>query len=208
MPLLVATNIRHHFGDDIILDGVSLSIESGERVGMVGRNGTGKTTLLRALAGRMKPDEGSVALQRGCRAGYLTQDPSLDPDETLRDAAEGAFDELHRLHQELHHLFDKMAESSAQGDAAGVDKLLHQQIELEKKIEAAGGYAIDHKIEAVLHGLGFTDAQFSIKTRDLSGGQRGRLALARLLLESPEILCSTSRPTTSTSRAEFGSRTS
>jgi ATP-binding cassette subfamily F protein 3 len=188
MPLLAATNIGHAYGDTIILDGISFSIEPGERVGIVGRNGTGKSTLLKILAGLIKPDTGTISLQRSSRAGYLHQDPNLDPGETLRDAAEGAFAELHRMHAELHVLFDQMAERSAAGDETGVDRLLKAQVELEKKIEAAGGYAIDHKIDAVLHGLGFTDAQFTLKVGKLSGGQKGRLALARLLLEEPDIL--------------------
>ncbi|HET9184698.1 MAG TPA: ABC-F family ATP-binding cassette domain-containing protein [Solirubrobacterales bacterium] len=188
MPLLAATNIGHAYGDTVILEGISFSIEPGERVGIVGRNGTGKSTLLKILAGLIKPDTGTVSLQRGSRAGYLHQDPNLDPEESLRDAAEGAFAELHRMHAELHTLFDQMAERSAAGDTTGVDRLLKAQVELEKKIEAAGGYAIDHKIDAVLHGLGFTDAQFTLKVGKLSGGQKGRLALARLLLEEPDIL--------------------
>jgi len=188
MPLISAVNIRHTYGDDIILDGCSLSVEAGERIGIVGRNGTGKTTLLKAMGGQLTPDSGSVSLQRGCRVGYLKQDPNLDPNETLRDAAEGAFAELHRLHAELHGLFDEMAEASARGDDTAVERLLKRQVEVEKLAEAAGGYAIDHKIDAVLHGLGFVDSQFTIKTKDLSGGQKGRLALARLLLESPDVI--------------------
>jgi ATP-binding cassette subfamily F protein 3 len=188
MPLLSATNIRHAYGDRVILDGVSISVEPGERIGIVGRNGTGKSTLLKILAGLMPADAGSISLQRGSRAGYLHQDPRLDPEETLRDAAEGAFAELHRLHGEMHRLFDEMAETSARGEDAAVERLMRRQVELEKLVEAAGGYAIDHRIEAVLHGLGFTDAQFGLKTRQLSGGQKGRLALARLLLEEPDIL--------------------
>ncbi len=184
MPVLAATNLHHAYGDSIILEGCSISIEPGERVGIVGRNGTGKTTLLKALAGALTPDSGTVSPARGSRAGYLEQDPQLDPEETLREAVEGAFAELHRLHQEQHHLFEEMAR--AQGDE--LDRLLKKQETLERQIEAAGGYAIDHKIEGVLHGLGFNDAQFTIRTRDLSGGQRGRLALARLLLEEPDAL--------------------
>src|SRR4051812_11610597 len=188
MPLIAAANIRHTYGDDIILDGVSISIEPGERIGMVGRNGSGKSTLLKILGGVIQPDAGTVNLQRGSRVGYLTQDPTLDPEETLRDAAEGAFDELHRLHAEQHTLYDVMAAASEKGDHDEVDRLLKKLAELDRKVEAAGGYAIDHKIEAILHGLGFTDAQFGIKCKDLSGGQRGRLALATLLLEDPDVI--------------------
>ncbi|MCB9838363.1 MAG: ATP-binding cassette domain-containing protein [Phycisphaeraceae bacterium] len=184
MPILAATNLRVHYGPDIILDGVSLSVEPGERIGIVGRNGGGKSTLLKALAGVIRPDTGEVIIQKGKRVGYLKQDPELDPEESLRDAAEGAFAELHHLHRQLHKVFDQMA--SAQGD--DLDRLLRDQERLEARIESAGGYAIDHKIDATLHGLGFTDSQFAIRCADLSGGQRARLALARLLLEAPDAL--------------------
>jgi ATP-binding cassette subfamily F protein 3 len=184
VPLLTATNIRVVFGTRVILDGVSMTLEPGERVGIVGRNGTGKSTLLKVMAGIAEPDSGSVALQRGCRAGYLQQDPKLDPTETVKGAAEGAFAELHRLHRELDGVFEQMA--TAEG--ADLERLLKKQEQLEAKMHAAGGYAVDHKIEAVLHGLGFTEAQFSTPVGGLSGGQKGRLALARLLLEEPDVL--------------------
>jgi len=184
MPLLQAVNIRHAFGADVILDGVTLSIEPGERVGLVGRNGCGKTTLLRSIAGALTPDAGDIQVSRGGRVGYLKQDPDLPADETLREAAEGAFATLHRLHQDLRDVFERMAD--ADGDE--LERLLRKQERLEREIEAEGGYAVDHKIDATLHGLGFTDDQFQVECRDLSGGQRSRLALARLLLESPDLL--------------------
>ncbi|MFO0860720.1 MAG: ABC-F family ATP-binding cassette domain-containing protein [Phycisphaerales bacterium] len=184
MPVLSATNLKHAYGLRIILDGVSFSIEPGERVGVVGRNGVGKSTLLKMLAGLMTPDSGEVVLQRGARAGYLHQDPKLNPEETLWGEAESAFARLHELHQKLDHLYEEMA--TAEG--ARLEKLLDEQTKLTEAMEAAGGYSIDHKIAEILHGLGFTDSQFKIKVSGLSGGQKGRLALAKLLLENPDVL--------------------
>ncbi|MEZ6233041.1 MAG: ABC-F family ATP-binding cassette domain-containing protein [Phycisphaerales bacterium] len=184
MPVIAATNIRLAYGIDIILDGCTFTLEKGERVGMVGRNGTGKSTLMKILAGTLQADSGTLSIQRGVRIGYLRQDPNLDPEETLREAAEGAFATLHDLHKRLHTVFHEM--EGKDGDE--LTRLLRRQEDLERAIDAAGGYAIDHRIDAVLHGLGFTDAQFTIPVAKLSGGQRARLALARLLLEEPDIL--------------------
>jgi ATP-binding cassette subfamily F protein 3 len=185
MPILACTNLKHSYGDRVILDGCSMSIESSDRIGVVGRNGAGKSTFLKALAGIMKVDSGEISLQRGARAGYLHQDPILNPEETLRGEAESAFADLHRLHQELDRLF-ALAEHVT--DDAELERLLKKQAEVEQQMQTAGGYAIDHKIAEVLHGLGFSDAQFSIPVRALSGGQKGRLALAKLLLESPDVI--------------------
>lgn len=184
MPLLAAANLRHSYGTDQILTGVSLAIEPGQRVGVVGRNGEGKSTLFKCLAGLIKPDSGEVSVARGARLGYLHQDPDLNPNDTLRGAAEGAFAELHELHEKLNAVFDAMG----QADGDQLDSLLKQQVKLEERIEALGGYAIDHQIDEVLHGVGFTDAQFNIPVSGLSGGQKARLALARLLLEAPDIM--------------------
>jgi ATP-binding cassette subfamily F protein 3 len=184
VPILTATNINHSYGERPILRGISLTVEPGDRIGIVGRNGAGKTTFLKVLTGEIKPDEGSVSVQRGCRAGYLTQDHSLNPEDTLKGAAEGAFEELHRLHEEQHELYEQMA--VAQGEA--LDNIMKKQAAIETRIEQLGGYAIDHRIGEVLHGLGFTDSQMDLKVGKLSGGQKGRLALGRLLLEGPDIL--------------------
>ena len=184
MPLLTVTNIRHSYGTHAVLDGATMSIEQGEKIGLVGRNGSGKTTLMKVMTGQIKPDAGTASFQRGARVGYLSQDPNFNPDDSLRDAAEGAFAELHLLHVQAHRLYEQMAH--AQGDE--LDRLLNQQSRLDAQIEAAGGYAIDHKIDAMLHGLGFIDEQFNLKVSSLSGGQKGRLGLARLLLEEPDLL--------------------
>ena len=184
MPVVSCTNIHHRYGDEIILDGVSLSVEPGDRIGLVGRNGTGKSTLLKVIAGIITPIKGQVSIQRGSRVGYLTQDPELDPSDTLHDAAERAFAHVHALHEQMDAVYAQM-ESAAGGD---LDRLMKRHADLEAQLIAAGGGAAEHRLGEVLHGLGFTDGQFRLKVGQLSGGQRGRLALAKLLLESPDVL--------------------
>ena len=134
MPVLTLVNVQHAFGTRAILDGATLSIEPGEKVGLVGRNGSGKTTLMKVMTGQLKADSGTVALQRGARIGYLSQDPNLDPDDTVRDAAERAYAELHELHVQLHHVYEQMA--TAEGEE--LERLMRQQTKLESGIEAAG----------------------------------------------------------------------
>ena len=184
MSLLTLINVQHSYGSHQVLTGATVSIEAGEKVGLVGRNGSGKTTLMKVMTGQLKADSGQTQLARGARAGYLSQDPNLDPNDTVRDAAERAFTELHELHVQAQALYEQMAHAS--GDE--LDRVLKQQARLDAQIEAAGGYAIDHRIDAMLHGLGFVDAQFTLKVSALSGGQKGRLGLARLLLEQPDLL--------------------
>ena len=183
MPIVTLSNVRHGFGTHIVLDGATVSIEPGEKVGLVGRNGGGKSTLMKLVAGIWQSDGGSVALQRGARVGYLSQDPKLDPADTLRHATARAFEALDQLHRDMEALYDEMAQPGAD-----VDALMKRQAKLEEAIERAGGYAIDHKIDETLHGLGFTDEQFSTPVAKMSGGQRARVGLARLLLEQPDIL--------------------
>jgi ATP-binding cassette subfamily F protein 3 len=186
MALLSVANLVFSFGDRTILDGVNLTVANGEHVGLVGRNGCGKSTLLKLIAGieTHKPESGQIQLARGASAGYLKQDHHYDPNKTLREEAGAAFAELEKLHADLEKVAIAMGE--AEGDE--MDKLLKKYERLEHEMQAAGGYAVDHKIDQTLHGLGITDEFFGVKCGDLSGGQKGRLALAKLLLSEPDVL--------------------
>lgn len=189
MALLSIANLVFSYGDRHILDGVNLTLDAGQHVGMVGRNGCGKSTLMRLVAGleAHKPDAGQIQLARGASAGYLRQDPDLDPEKTLRQEAQSAFAELEALHDELEKVAHAMADPRNEAPDV-MERLLARYEQLEHDMQAKGGYAVDHLVEQTLHGLGLTDAFFDVKVKDLSGGQKGRLALAKLLLSHPDIL--------------------
>jgi len=184
MALLTLVNLTHAHGDNRVLDGASLTVQSNERIGLVGRNGCGKTTLMRLITSQMQPDAGQVQYSKGTRIGYLPQEPKLDGTRTLRREAEQAFADLAKLHDQLETVSHEMAE--AEGDQ--LDRLMKKYERVEHEMQAAGGYAVDHRIDATLHGLGLGDETFNVPVSGLSGGQKARLALAKLLLSEPDIL--------------------
>jgi len=184
MPLLTVNNLTFSHTARNILDAVTFAVEPGEKIGLVGRNGTGKTTLLRIIEGDLEPDSGEIQTTRGAKIGYLEQDTRFDPEKTIFQVTEEAFAELHKAHEELEKLSHEMAD--AHGES--LDRILKKYERIERQIETLGGYAVEHRIEETLHGLGFPDEQFNQKVQGLSGGERARLALAKLLLEQPDLL--------------------
>lgn len=184
MPLATLTNIDKSFGDRILLDHANLNIERGERIGLIGANGSGKTTLFRILTGQMQPEAGIAAVSRGVSVGYLSQDPILDPNNSVMDEAELAFADLHALSHRLRDLEHAMA------DVTGpeLDKILHQYQTAQHEFDLGGGYVWRHRLEATLEGVGLLPTTWEQAVSTLSGGQRSRLALAKLLISPPDVL--------------------
>jgi ATP-binding cassette subfamily F protein 3 len=184
MPVVTLTNLEKTFGPRVLFDHLSFSLENGERVGLIGANGAGKTSLFKAITGELTPDAGNVSVGRGIKLGLLAQDPVFDANNTVIDEAELAFAELHRLSHELREIEHAMAD--AKGEA--LDKALKKYQDVQHEFDLAGGYAWRHKLEATLLGVGLERGVWEQNVATLSGGQRSRLALAKLLISRPDVL--------------------
>lgn len=185
MAILTVQNAGKYFGHQRLFAGVSFLLNEGERMALVGPNGAGKTTLLRGIAGQVELEEGRVAIQPGARVAYLSQDPDLDPERTVLAEAETAFRHLQRWEQQLRELEAQMGQVAPGPE---LEALMVQYGRLSVRYEAAGGYEAGARVRTVLAGLGFTPDQFRLPTRALSGGQKVRLGLARLLLSAPDLM--------------------
>src|SRR5712692_8376187 len=188
MPIVNVIQIAKAFGAERIFAGVSFQINESDHIGLVGPNGAGKSTLLNILAGREERDEGSVAVARNTRIGYLTQVVDFQPENTLREEMLTVFAELHEWEQELSELTAEMSTSAALGDATLHERLLAHYDDLQTRYEHAGGYTYENRVEQVLDGLGFTREQQASHVLHLSGGQQTRAALGKLLLQEPDLL--------------------
>jgi len=180
--LLSVNNLKKSFGADEVLTGVTFRIDPREKVALVGRNGSGKTTLLKLVTGQMEPDGGSVSLGRGVKVGYLRQEGSVAADRTVLEEAQAAQEESLALRARLTELEAKLAGGHATQDDLDEFALVHEHF-LESE-----GYSTEHDVRVVLNRMGFEESEFAKPTSALSGGERTRLALARLLLEEPDLL--------------------
>jgi ATP-binding cassette subfamily F protein 3 len=188
MSIVNVVQLGKSFGAERVFANVSFQIEEHDRIGLVGPNGEGKSTLLNILVGREEPDEGSVAIARNTRVGYLTQHVDFQPQNTLREEMLTVFTELRAWEQELTELAQAMGTPEAQSDALRHEQLLARYDDLQARYEHAGGYTYENRVSQVLDGLGFTRDEQNAPVMQLSGGQQTRAALGKLLLQEPDLL--------------------
>src|ERR687884_123847 len=177
------SDVHKSYGSQEVLRGASVQINPGEHVGLVGRNGAGKTTVFRLVSGEETPDRGDVVRARGVRLGLLAQHVHFEPGSTVHESALAAFGHLQQIEHEMHELEHRMAEAGEDLDA-----VLERYSDLQHEFELEGGFEYTARAEAILQGLGFDREMWSLETEKLSGGQQNRLGLARLLLAEPDVL--------------------
>ena len=177
------SEVHKSYGVQDVLRGTSLQVNPGEHVGLVGRNGAGKSTIFRLVRGDETADRGDVVRARGLRLGLLDQHVHFKPGSTVHESALAAFGRLQQIEHEMHELEHRMADA---GDE--LDKILERYSDLQHEFELEGGFEYTARAEAILQGLGFDREMWTLETEKLSGGQQNRLGLACLLLAAPDIL--------------------
>jgi len=184
VPVLTANRITKYYGADLILDSVSLTIDERDRIGLIGANGTGKTTLCKILLREIETDEGEIRLAQGATVGYLAQETGYSDGRTLWEVAMGCFPELRALERSLGECEERMSHASGET----LEALLERHERIRADYERGGGYDYEVRAATVLTGVGFARADLSRPLDTFSGGEKSRAALATLLLKSPDLL--------------------
>ena len=183
MPALSVRNLGVTFVERVLFSGVSFDVESRDKIGFIGANGVGKTTLFRVLNGELDPSEGTVAFEKNTRVGYMEQHACSDPDIDIYHELLGVFDYLSRMETELSALNRRI---SKQPD--NINELIERQMRLMEEHERLGGLTYKSRTRAALLGLGLNESEFAMPVGSLSGGQRSKLCLAKLLLSRSNLL--------------------
>ena len=184
MSILNVEHLTHGFGDRAIFQDVSFRLLKGEHIGLIGANGEGKSTFMNIITGKLMPDEGKIEWAKNVRVGYLDQHTALAKGMTIRDALAGAFDFLFEMEARMNEICEQMGDASEEELTAYMEELGT----IQELLTAHDFYLIDSKIEEVARALGLLELGLDKDVTDLSGGQRTKVLLAKLLLEKPDIL--------------------
>ena len=184
MSILNVEHLTHGFGDRAIFEDVSFRLLKGEHIGLIGANGEGKSTFMSIVTGHLMPDEGKVEWAKNVRAGYLDQHAVLEEGMTIGDVLRSAFSWLFEMETEMNQMFEQMAEATPEE----MERLLEETGTYQELLDQHDFYMIDAKVDEVARALGLLDLGLDRDVTDLSGGQRTKVLLAKLLLEKPDIL--------------------
>lgn len=186
--IISCQNVQKYHGAQLVLTNITFEIRQGEKIGLIGRNGCGKTTLFHLLSGEERPDEGQISVRRGSVIGLLAQVQETNDSETVYDVLQRSFAEPLQWQHRLRELELEMSASGAGDNGQAWNRLLKEYGTLQEKFEAAGGYEIESSIQRVAAGLGIGTGQYGRRFATLSGGEKTKVGLAELLLRRPDIL--------------------
>ncbi|WP_077620605.1 ABC-F family ATP-binding cassette domain-containing protein [Bacillus sinesaloumensis] len=184
MSILTVSNVSHGFGDRAIFNDVSFRLLKGEHIGLIGANGEGKSTFMNIITGKLEPDAGKIEWSKNVRVGYLDQHTVLEKGMTIRDVLNTAFKYLFDMETEMNELYGKMGDATPEE----LEQMLEDVGVIQDTLTNNDFYVIDAKVDEIARGLGLEDIGLERDVQDLSGGQRTKVLLAKLLLEKPDIL--------------------
>ncbi len=184
MIILQANKIERSFAGEVLFDNISLQVDERDRIALVGKNGAGKSTLLKILVGEEEPTSGEINKKRDLSLSYLAQDSRFESSNTIYDEMLHVFDDLRKTERTLRQMELEMGEKTG----ADLEKLMQDYDRLSEEFRQAGGFTYEADIRAILNGFNFDESMWQMKIEELSGGQNTRLALAKMLLEKPNLL--------------------
>ena len=184
MIILQANKIERSFAGEVLFDNINLQVDERDRIALVGKNGAGKSTLLKILVGEEEPTSGEINKKKDISLSYLAQDSRFESENTIYDEMLHVFDDLRRTEKQLRQMELEMGEKSGED----LDKLMSDYDRLSENFRQAGGFTYEADIRAILNGFKFDESMWQMKIAELSGGQNTRLALAKMLLEKPNLL--------------------
>ena len=184
MIILQANKIERSFAGEVLFDNISLQVDERDRIALVGKNGAGKSTLLKILVGEEEPTSGEINKKRDLSLSYLAQDSRFESSNTIYDEMLHVFDDLRKTEKSLRQMELEMGEKTG----ADLEKLMQDYDRLSEEFRQAGGFTYEADIRAILNGFKFDESMWQMKIEELSGGQNTRLALAKMLLEKPNLL--------------------